>query len=86
VCESRDFVFVPLAGFGTVYAFARVMRAPAGYEVPRTLALIDFDEGFRVFSEIIGAGSVQCGDRVRLKVVPIDETVSLYKFEKAERE
>jgi uncharacterized OB-fold protein len=80
-CGSREFTFEPLTGTATVYAFSRVMRAPAGYDVPRTLALVDLDEGFRVFTEIVGGNPVRCGDRVRLKPVPVDEMVTLYKFE-----
>jgi uncharacterized OB-fold protein len=80
-CLSKEFTFEPLKGTATVYSFSRVLRAPAGYEVPRTLALVDLDEGFRVFTEIVGAEAVQCGDRVRLRPVPVNETVTLYKFE-----
>ncbi|HEU4974491.1 MAG TPA: OB-fold domain-containing protein [Baekduia sp.] len=53
------------AGHGTVYA-ATVMR-PRGGE-PRSLVLVDLDEGFRMMSRVVGAepDAVRVGARVTL--------------------
>ena len=60
-------------GDGTVYATTVVHYKG---EAPLNVALIDMDEGFRLMSRVedIGASDVKIGMRVKLRVLPADES------------
>ena len=70
-CWSDQLEWVDCDGGGTVYSFSIIHRAPtpdfAGI-APYVIALIDLDEGPRMFANIVGPGAldVQMGERVKV--------------------
>jgi len=70
-CWSEDLEWIDCAGLGAVYSFSVVHRAPtpdfAGI-TPYVIALIDLDEGPRMFANVVGPGALQVsvGERVKL--------------------
>ena len=68
-CRSRAPEWRPAAGTGTVYSYTVVHRAPTPAfkdDVPYVIALVDFDEGFRMMVNLRGcpAGDLRIGLRV----------------------
>ena len=71
VCWSDQLEWVDCSGLGTVYSTSIVRRAPTpdfGAIVPYVIALIDLDEGPRMFANVVGSGAldVAIGDRVKV--------------------
>jgi len=70
-CWSPDLEWKQSEGGGEVYTFSIVHRAPTpdfGTNTPYVIAMIDLDEGVRLFANIVGedALSISIGDRVQL--------------------
>jgi len=70
-CWSDQLVWVDSQGTGTVHTFSVVHRAPTpdfGTNTPYVIAMIDLDDGPRMFTNIVGedAKQVASGDRVKL--------------------
>jgi uncharacterized OB-fold protein len=67
-CLSADATWTPVGGTGTVYVALAVH--PRGV-TPYSLALIELDEGVRLWSNVIDAppDAVRIGDRVRIAYV-----------------
>jgi uncharacterized OB-fold protein len=68
-CWSDRLEWIESKGQGTVHSFSIIHRAPTpvfAKQAPYVIALIDLDEGPRMFSNIVGesALSVSIGDRV----------------------
>jgi len=68
-CWSTDLEWVQASGKGTVHSYSIIRRAPIqSYttRVPYVVALIDLDEGPRMFANIVGEGALdtQVGSRV----------------------
>ncbi len=70
-CWSDQLEWIESNGRGTVHSFSIVHRAPTpvfAKQAPYVIALIDLDEGPRLFTNIVGEGAlaVAIGDRVRI--------------------
>ncbi|MEE2692735.1 MAG: OB-fold domain-containing protein [Pseudomonadota bacterium] len=70
-CGADSLVWRTSAGLGTVHALTIVHRAPTPAfreACPYILALVDFDEGFRMMLNVRGPSALQSkiGDRVRI--------------------
>jgi uncharacterized protein len=70
-CWSNDLEWVESRGLGIVHSFSIVYRAPTpifAAIAPYVIALIDLEEGPRMFANVIGenARAVSIGDRVRV--------------------
>ena len=70
-CWSSDLEWVDCSGLGTVYSASVVHRAPTpdfAANAPYVIALIDLEEGPRMFANVVGAGALETtiGDRVEL--------------------
>lgn len=70
-CWSDQLEWVDSSGCGTVYTMSTVHRAPTAdfaAIVPYVIALIDLDEGVRMFANVVGDGAekVAIGDRVQV--------------------
>ncbi|WP_137894436.1 Zn-ribbon domain-containing OB-fold protein [Ramlibacter sp. 2FC] len=70
-CWSDQLEWVDSAGRGTVHSFSIVHRAPTpefAAGTPYVIAMVDLDEGPRMFANVIGEGAlaVAIGDRVRV--------------------
>ncbi len=74
-CMCPEPEWQPVSGFGTVHSFSVVHR-PAhpdfAQRVPYVIAVIDLDEGVRMFSNIVGTtpDAVRVGQRVRVTFQP----------------
>jgi uncharacterized OB-fold protein len=87
-CWSDDLEWVQSSGNGTVYSFSVVHRAPTAafaQRVPYVIAMIDLDDGPRMFANIVGATAldVAIGDRVKLTFEDRGEGAMLPQFERA---
>jgi len=70
-CWSDDLEWVESRGLGQVHSFSVVHRAPTPVHManaPYVIALVDLDEGPRMFAIVVGesALSTAIGDRVRV--------------------
>lgn len=67
---ATDLEWVEPSGLGTVYAIT-VNRDRSG---AWNVALVDLDEGVRMFSTIVGVETVQVGTRVRAELEPFEDS------------
>ena len=66
-CLSLDVEDHQLPNEGTLYSFARVHQAPAGWDVPYFLGYIDLPDGLRVLAHLDdSAHSLSIGAQMRL--------------------
>ena len=70
-CWSDKLEWVESKGGGTIHSFSIVHRAPSpafAANAPYVIAMIDLDDGPRMFANVIGPNAldVAIGDRVRL--------------------
>lgn len=71
VCWSDALAWIDCGGWGRVYSLSIIRRAPTpdfGAATPYVTALIDLDEGPRMFANIVGPGALDAaiGDRVQV--------------------
>jgi uncharacterized protein len=86
-CLSRDWAYVPSSGRGAVYSATVGHRAPyPGIEAPFHLAIVDFDEGWSMLTNLIETGEtpVPIGTRVRVAWIDVDEGYTLPVFTRDE--
>jgi uncharacterized protein len=87
-CWSDQLDWVDCSGLGTIYSASVVRRAPtpdfAGI-APYVIALIDLDEGPRMFANVVGEGAleVDIGDRVRVTFEDRGDGALIPQFERA---
>jgi uncharacterized OB-fold protein len=84
-CWSDDLEWVDCTGLGRVHSFSIVHRAPTpnfAAMAPYVIALIDLDEGPRMFTNVVGehARRVSIGDRVAVVFEDRGEDVTLPQF------
>lgn len=79
-CGSNDLAWKVSAGEGSVYTFSvvRQNRVPGFADLGAySIAYIDMDEGFRIFSTVVGVEDptkdIQIGQRVRVEFEKQDE-------------
>jgi len=70
-CWSADLEWVESSGLGSVHSCSVVHRAPTPVHManaPYVIALVDLDEGPRMFANVVGEGApaTSIGDRVRV--------------------
>ncbi len=71
-CWSDRLAWVDSQGLGTVYSLSVVHRAPTsdfGAVVPYVIAMIDLDEGPRMFANIVGDAALEASIGERVEVV-----------------
>ncbi|WP_326540870.1 Zn-ribbon domain-containing OB-fold protein [Pseudorhodoferax sp.] len=74
------------AGLGSIYTFTvnhRAANAHMADQLPYVVAVVQLDEGARLMANIVGTPpeAVRIGDRVRVRFLPLSETLSLPQFE-----
>jgi uncharacterized OB-fold protein/acyl dehydratase len=82
-CQSLEWDWVVSEGTGTVYSYVVMHHPPIpGYELPLPVALVALDEGTRIVANVAGCppSSVRIGMRVRVRIEPVDEELSLPFF------
>jgi uncharacterized OB-fold protein len=84
-CLSAELKWQKSSGKGKIYSFSTLYRA--AYEalksrIPYTLAIIEVDEGFFMFSEVVDCdpSRIAIGTPVKVVFHKIDEEVTLPKF------
>jgi len=89
-CWSDQLEWVESKGSGTVHSFSIVHRAPSpafAAKVPYVIAMIDLDDGPRMFANVVGPSAldVTIGDRVKLTFEERGDGAMLPQFERAVR-
>ena len=71
-CGSTSLVWEDSAGRGTIYSATTISPRD---KAPYTVAIVDYDEGFRAMSRLDGDDAVNAaiGDRVTVDIRPIAE-------------
>lgn len=89
-CGKGDqIVWERLSGKGSVYSFTIIRQVidnsdSFSKDIPFVIALIELDEGPRIYSNIVGTSydSVSIGDRVEVVFEDITNEITLPKFKK----
>ncbi len=84
-CLEEGHDWVPLSGRGEVYSsivFHQVYDKAFADDVPYSVALVQLDEGPRMFSNVVGVppSEVRVGDRVRVVFDRVTEEVTIPRF------
>lgn len=84
-CGGESLQVRESAGVGTVYSYTVQHRASHPYfadKTPRTLALVDLDEGFRLLADLTGADEtdVEVGLPVEVVFEELDDELTLPHF------
>jgi uncharacterized OB-fold protein len=87
-CWSDDLKWIEASGHGSVHSFSVVHRAPTkafAENAPYVVALIDLDEGPRMFANVVGDGAleVSIGERVSVFYEDRGEGAMLPQFARA---
>lgn len=87
-CLSTDHSWEALSGRGSVFSyivFHQVYNSAFAGEAPYNVALIQLDEGPRMFSNVVGVpnDAVEVGDRVEILFDPVTDEVTLPRFRPA---
>ena len=87
-CWSDQLEWIESSGGGVVYSFSIVHRAPTAVfaaHAPYVIALIDLDDGPRMFANVVGATAldVEIGDRVSLTFEDRGDGAMLPQFVRA---
>lgn len=87
-CLSEDAEWVDLSGKGSVFSyivFHQVYNQAFAKDVPYNVALIQLDEGPRMFSNVVGVpnDAVKVGDRVEAVFEKATDTVTIPRFRPA---
>lgn len=86
-CMSEDLQWEPSKGLGTIYTFTvnhRAANAHMADKLPYVVAVVQLDEGVRMMANIVDVPPelVRIGDRVRVRFLRLNETISLPQFER----
>lgn len=66
-CDSTELAWVRTAGTGTIYSFTRIWRGGDPHRKgPHINALVELDEGPRLFTTLVGAETFAIGQRVQV--------------------
>ena len=86
-CQSDELTWRRSEGRGTVYSYTVLHDAPsAGFPVPSVLAIIDVDEGYPMFSSVVGCrpDEVRIGMPVEVHFEELTPEINLPVFRPAE--
>jgi uncharacterized OB-fold protein len=84
-CLSEEVRWTPVSGRGTVYLSLVMYQAYGAAwagDVPYNLAMIELDEGVRLWSNVVGCDpeAVQIGDRVEVTYDDVTPEITLPRF------
>jgi hypothetical protein len=84
-CGSDSLVIEQSSGRGTIYSFTTQYRAAHPFfssDLPMTLVLVDMDEGYRMFADLIDCpvDEVQVGRAVETVFDDVSEELTLPRF------
>ena len=86
-CFSTEWRWVESSGRGTLYSFSIVQRAPSpAFKAPFIFAAIDMEEGWTMFSNVIGLepGEAKIGMKLQVSFEHPSEALSLPLFRLAD--
>ena len=86
-CSSAKLVWTPVSGRASLYSFSIVHRAPSkafAGEVPYVVAVVQLEEGPRMYSNVVGVpnDAVKVGDHVQVLFEAVTPEVTLPRFGK----
>ena len=84
-CMAEGLQWETNKGLGSVYTFTvnhRAANAHMADKVPYVVAVVQLDEGIRMMANIVDVEpqAVRIGDRVRVRFLPLNDTLSLPQF------
>ena len=84
-CLSYDFAWADLSGRGEVFSyvvFYQVYNKAFEKDIPYNVALVQLEEGPRMYSNIVGVDNdaVKIGDKVEVVFDPVTPDLSIPKF------
>ena len=84
-CNSANWRWTKTNGRGRIYSYVvyhRVYHPAFAQEVPYTVAVIELDEGPRMYSNVIGVppDQLSCDMKVEVAYEPITDQITLPKF------
>jgi len=84
-CLSYEFAWTPLSGRGEVFSyvvFHQLYNKAFAEDVPYNVALVQLEEGPRLYSNIVGVDNdaVKIGDKVEVVFDPVTPEVTIPKF------
>ena len=85
-CRARDWEWVESSGKGTLYSFSVMHRSPSpAFKAPYIFAAIEMDEGWNLFSNLIGLeiDAAQIGMAVEVCFHPLSDTLTVPLFRPA---
>lgn len=85
-CLSKDWSWRDSQGLGTLYSYSVSHRAPTpAFTAPFIFAVVDLDEGYSMFSNLIGLepDAAKIGMRVQATFHKLDEVMTLPLFKPA---
>ena len=85
-CLSQAWTWRDSAGQGTLYSFSVAHRSPTpAFSAPFVFALVDLDEGYSMFSNLIGMeiDDVRIGLRLQVVFHPVSDELTLPLFRPA---
>lgn len=83
-CLSTAYEWIESAGLGRIVTFTVVWRPPTpAFDPPYVVAIVHLDEGYDMFSNVVGTApdQVTIGDRVRVRFSAASADVTLPFFE-----
>ncbi len=68
-CYSDEMEWIDLPLKGKIYSFAEMDVVPSGFKPPITVAVVELENGVRLFSHVINAGfeELSVGDEVEIE-------------------
>lgn len=85
-CQSMESEWVPVTGRGTIHSWVTYAESPhPAFDSPHTVVLVELEEGPRVVSNTVGiaAEDLRIGMPVSVVFEDVDDTLTLFKFERA---
>ena len=85
-CLSQDWEWRDSSGQGSLYSFSVSHRAPTpAFKAPFIFAAVDLDEGWSMFSNVVGLEPEAARIGMRLKVIfhPVSDDLTLPLFQPA---
>jgi uncharacterized OB-fold protein len=84
-CNSSAWEWTPVSGKGRIFSFVvyhRVYHPAFASEVPYAVAVIELDEGPRMYSNVVGMppDKLACDMKVEVIYEPISDEITLPKF------
>jgi uncharacterized OB-fold protein len=88
-CLSYQFAWTDLSGRGTVFAYIvyhQLYNKAFAADIPYNVALVQLDEGPRMYSNVVGCSNdaVKIGDRLEVVFDPVTPEITIPKFRLAE--